>query len=266
MAMEKQNDTKKAFEKFLKKRFSLTLQQRLVLLLKREEKRICEFRLQWHIPEKGFSDEKEWENWWDNLEKVAPEKVRDVEYLEFEIYYLFNEFYPEKMTLSVDTEKYPRITHIKKNPQAVFDLELKKLLLDLKIDHDFHFVIRDYVWFGKAFSESIVNTGIIVSERITQVPGFGELERRISMTFSANADERDIRSMYKYFVKGFQQTISGYLKGKIKSQKEFERNLKIITLYSQGKSLSEIINGLGEDYEDLDEEYVGKIIKRIKAY
>ena len=170
------------------------------------------------------------------------------------------------MALSVDTEKYPRITQIKKNPQAVFDLEVKKLLLKLKIDQDFHAVIRDYIWFGKAFSESIVNTGIVVSERITQVPGFGELERRVSMTFSANIDEIDIRNMYRFFVKGFQHTISGHLKGKIKSQKEFERNLKIITLYNQGKEPKEIVSILTDEGTDLDEDYIRKIIRRIKAY
>lgn len=266
MAMRNQKDSQQAFEKYLEKRFSLGLQQRLVLLLKREEKRICEFRLQWNMPKKGFKDEKEWKNWWDNLEKIVPEKVKDVEYIEFEIYYLFNKFYPEKMALSIDTEEYPRITRIKKNPQAVFDLEVKKLLLELKIDQDFHVVVRDYIWFGKAFVESIANTGIIVSERITQVPQMGELERRISLVFSANTDEQDLRDIYKYFVKGFQQTIKGYLKGKIKGQKEFERNLKIITLYNDGKRAKEIATILADEGISLDDSYIRKIIKRIKAY
>lgn len=258
--------TQRAFEKFVKKRFSQALQQRLLLLLKREEKRIREFRLQWKIPENGFKDQKEWNKWWNNLGKIVPEKVKDVEYIEFEIYYLFNKFYPEKMVLSVYIEEYPRITYIKKNPQAVFDLEIKKLLLDLKIDQDFHAVVRDYIWFGKAFIESIINTGIIVSERITQVPGIGEIERRISLIFSANTDERDLRDMYKYFVKGLQQTISGHLKGKIKDQKEFERNLKIITLHNQGKKVKDIANILSDENIILEEGYIRKIIKRIKTY
>jgi len=264
--MGKKNDTQQAFEKYLRKRFSLGLQQRLVLLLKREDKRIHEFRNNWKIPQDGFNDEKEWKNWWDNLEKIVPKKVKDVEYIEFENYYLFNKFYPEKMALSVDTEEYPRITRIKKNPQAVFDLEIKKILLDLKIDQDFHVVVRDYIWFGKAFPESIINTGIIVSERITQVPGFGEIERRISLVFSANTDEQDLRDIYKYSIKGLQQTIKGYLKGKIKSQKEFERNLKIITLHNQGKKAKEIASKLADKRLALDDSYIRKIIKRIKAY
>jgi len=266
MAMKKKNEAQQSFEKHLRKRFSLGLQQRLILLLKREEKRICEFRLQWKIPEKGFNDGKEWINWWNNLEKIVPKKVKDVEYIEFEIYYLFNKFYPEKMVLSVDTEEYPRLTRIKKNPQAVFDLEVKKLLLDLKIDQDFHVVIRDYIWFGKAFSESIINTGIIVSERITQVPKFGEIERRISLVFSANTDEQDLRDIYKYSIKGLQQTIKGYLKGEVKGQKEFERNLKIITLYNSEKTAKEIATILADEGISLDDSYIRKIIKRIKAY
>lgn len=264
--MAKKNEVNEAFEKYLHKRFTQGFQQRLVLILKREENRIKEFRLLWKIPENGFTCEEEWKKWWDKLEKIVPEKVKDVEYIEFENYYLFNKFYPKKIALSVDTEEYPRITCIKKNPQAVFDLEVKKLLLDLKIDQDFHVVIRDYLWFGKAFQESIINTGVIVSERITQVPGFGELERRISLIFSANTDEQDLRDIYKFFVKGFQQTINGYLKGKIKNQKEFERNLKIITLHNQGKSLKEIADSLTEEKIYMDEEYIGRIIKRIEAY
>lgn len=264
--MAKKNEANEAFEKYLHKRFTQGLQQRLVLTLKREEKQIKEFRLSWKIPENGFSNEGEWKNWWDNLKKIVPEKVKDVEYIEFEIYRLLDKFYPKKMVLSADTEEYPRITRIEKNPQAVFDLELKKLLLALKIDQDFHTVIRDYVWFGKAFQESIINTGIIVSERITQVPGFGELERRISLIFSANTDEQDLRDIYKFFVKGFQQTISGYLKGKIKNQKEFERNLKIITLYNQGKKVKEIATILADEGKGLDDSYIRKKIKTIKAY
>ena len=264
--MKKKNEAQQAFEKHLQKRFSLGLQQRLILILRREDKKIRDFRNNWKIPQDGFKDEKEWKNWWDNLKKIVPEKVKDVEYIEFENYYLFNKFYPEKMVLSVDTEEYPRLTRIKKNPQAVFDLEVKKLLLDLKIDQDFHVVIRDYIWFGKAFSESIVNIGIIVSERITQVPGFGEIERRISLVFSANADEQDLKDIYKYSVKGLQQTIKGYLKGEVKGQKEFKRNLKIITLHNQGKKAKEIAAILADEGLGLDDAYIRKIIKRIKAY
>lgn len=264
--MAKKNEVNEAFEKYLHKRFTQGFQQRLVLILKREEDRIKKFRLLWKIPENGFASEKEWKNWWKNLKKIVPEKVKGVEYIEFEIYHLLDKFYPKKMVLSADTEEYPRITRIEKNPQAVFDLELKKLLLALKIDQDFHTVIRDYVWFGKAFQESIINTGIIVSERITQVPGFGELERKVSLIFSANTDEQDLRDIYKFFVKGFQQTISGYLKGKIKNQKEFERNLNIITLHNQGKRAKEIAFILADDGPGLDYSYIRKILKRIKAY
>ena len=77
--MRNKNETKRAFEKFLKKRFSLALQQRLVLLLRREDKQIRDFRNSWKIPPNGFKDEIEWKNWWDNPKKIIPEKVKDVE-------------------------------------------------------------------------------------------------------------------------------------------------------------------------------------------
>lgn len=266
MKMKKKRTPLKAFSAFLKKRYSLSMQQQLVLLLKREDTRIQSLRSEWKIPLEGFLNEKQRRIWWDKLGELVPEKVRDVEYLEFENIYNLREFYPESVTLSVDLEEYPRVTLIKKNPQAVFDLEVKKLLLDIRLDQDLHATVRDYIWYGGAHQESVVNTGIVVSERITVLPEVGELERKIAINIGVNHDEQDLRDIYSFFVKGLQQMMNGYLKGKKKPQKEFERNLKILTLYNQGKTVKGIAGDLAKEDISMDDGYIRKILSRIKAY
>ena len=72
--------------------------------------------------------------------------------------------------------------------------------------------------------------------------------------------------MYKFFIVGLQKTIEGYIKGKIQKNDEFERNVKIITLHNQGKTAKQIIEVLDKEGLYLDEAYINKIIRRIRAY
>jgi len=255
-----------AFNEFINRRFSEANQERIFLILKREENKIIDFRKEWHIPKKGFEEESEWEDWWNNLSTIIPEKVRDIEYLEFEEFYFFEGFTPVKTILSSDLEDYERKKVFRKNPQVVFDFEIQKLTRELKLDQDLNTLIREYVLFNEVNLKKVINTNIIVSQRTTIVPELGEIERKISLIFGPNASQQDLIDMYKFFIVGLQKTIEGYLKGEIQKQGAFKRNLKIITLHNQGKSASEIIKELGLEGRRLEEAYINKIIRRIEAY
>lgn len=255
-----------AFDEFINRRFSEANQQRIVLILKREEEKIISFRKEWHIPEKGFEKRLDWLHWWNNLSTIVPKKVKDIEYIEFEQFYFFQEFAPVKTILSTDLEDYERRKTIRKNPQAVFDLEIQKLIRELKLDQDLDTVIREYVWLDTVSIKSIINTNIIVSQRIVNSPELGEIERKISITFGPNLSQQDLIDIYKFFVVGLQKNIDGYIKGKIQKNDEFDRNVKIITLHNQGKTAKQIIEAFDKEGLYLDEAYINKIIRRIKAY
>lgn len=255
-----------AFDEFINRRFSEANQQRIFLILKREEKKIVDFRKEWHIPEKGFREESEWQHWWDNLSTIVPKKVKDIEYLEFEEFYFFDGFTPVKTILSSDLENYERKKIFRKDSHVVFDFEIQKLTRELKLDQDLNTLIREYILFNEVNLKKVTNTNIIVSQRIAIVPELGEIERKVSLIFGPNTSQQDLIDMYKFFVVGLQKTIEGYIKGKIQKQDAIKRNLRIITLHNQGKSTRQIINELGPEGRRLDEAYINKIIRRIKAY
>ena len=152
------------------------------------------------------------------------------------------------------------------DPKVVFDFEIQKLTRELKLDQDLNTLIREYVFFNEANLKKVINTNIIVSQRTTIVQELGEIERKISLTFGPNTSQQDLIDMYKFFIVGLQKTIEGYIKGKIQKNDEFERNVKIITLHNQGKTAKQIIEVLDKEGLYLDEAYINKIIRRIRAY
>jgi hypothetical protein len=266
MKTKQKNTAEKAFLEFLENRFSISNQQRIIIILEKEVEKIVEFRKKWHIPPAGFEDRVPWTKWYKNLAKIAPERIRDIEYIEFEIFYFFSRFKPIKSILSTDLENYERRTIIKKNIYAVFEFEVKKLVRDLKLDQDLCFLIAEYVWYGKMALSKVENTNIIVSQRITNSPEAGELERKVSMIFGANTRKKDIDDMYRFFVSGLQNTISGCVKDKTKTIKDIEIYILIYTLYKQEKTVKEIANILAEKGKAFDEANIRRIIRKISAY
>lgn len=256
----------KAFNRYLKKRFSLAIQQRIFLLLKREEEKIKRFRADWKIPENGFATLEEGKHWQDHLNEIAPEKVRDVEYLEFENFYLLDKYTPKGLSLSIDFEEYPRLTKIQNNANAVFEQELKKLLVQLKIDQELLLVMKDYMVLGGGSPGAVKDTGIMVSERFTVVPGFGELERKIALTFGPNTDGPDLRDIYKHLVSNLQHFIPGDIKGKAKLQKKFRLNLEVAKHWRPGITAKEMTEALEQKGIIKDIREIEKILKAIESY
>lgn len=255
------------FNQFLIKKLSKGFQQRLHLIMLREKAKIQKLRKEWKIPiEKGFVKKDDWDYWWRNLKSLVPEKVKNISYTEVEIYHIFHKFTELKTVKSTDTELYKRVITIKDNPWAVFDFEIKEFIRYLKLDQELHKIIWDYVLFNNGFIESIENTGIIVSERITYDKDKKLLEQKLSLIFGPNTDDKDLSAMYFFHVDKLQKNTPGYFKKKVLPIKRFSRCEKITNLITEGKTDWQIKDILLEEYIDLTIDQIRKIIKRIKAY
>ena len=255
------------FNQFVKKRLSPGFQQRLYLIMLREKAKIEELRNEWKIPkEKGFETKKDWQYWWDNLASITPEKVQDVCYTEIETYHILHKFKEIQTVKSTDSESYEREIEIRGNPQTVFDFAIKKFIRSLKLDQELHNIIRDYVWFGKGFIESIENTGIIVSEKILYEKDGQELERKISLIFGPNTDNEDLSALYFFHVDDLQKKIPGYFKKKILPIKRFSRYCTIIKMHKENKTDLQIQSFFSEQDLHFSLDQIRKIIKRITAF
>jgi len=265
--MKKKLSQRIIFNQFLNKKLSKGFQQRLHLIMLREKTKIQALRKDWHIPiEKGFLTKNKWQHWWKNLRSIVPEKARDIKYTELEIFHIFHKFKTLKTVKSTDSELYKRVIIIKNNHQAVFDFEIKKFINYLKLDQELHNIIRDYIWFNHGFKESIENTGIIVSERITYDNNDKELERKLSLIFGPNTDDIDLSAMYYFQIDKRQKNIPGYFKKKLLPLRRFSRCCKIAEMLSEGKTdwqIQDYYSGLDID---LSMDLIRKIIKRIKSY
>ncbi len=253
-----------SFKRFIKTHYGEGYVQFITLKLRLNQKLIKGFRERWKIPPDGFPSLEEAKTWWNNLDKIAPELIRDVAYYEEEKYYFLRKFTFAYTRTNEELGEQPRLTVISSNAQAVFDQELKMILILLHLDPDLHLPIRDYITWGKATLDAIENTGIMVSERITSVPGFGEVERRISLNCGVNTDEDDLSDIYHHFMRSLQRDIFGFMKGKWKKQKNFEQNQAIIDQASEGKLPSKDPTKWSWEKINTSEGPVRKFIKKIR--
>ncbi len=145
----------------------------------------------------------------------------------------------------------------KKIPYFALGQEIEKLQLKHKISNHWHFALHQHIITGE--KEWVIGC---VPEIFSLPQGGSEI--RISVDENATLD--DLKKVWPN-VKEFQKQLKNYRNKKLRKPKKFSRDVRIVELYYQGLTHTEIMKEINDSTPSGDiigYEYVPKIIKRYK--
>ncbi len=236
------------------KKLSSRQQQKIKLLINKPDfdKAIVELRVKWDIPKKGLKDQKEIDNWYQQLEQD------DKSFIEQNWTRKKTEL--QKIKESGDHFKYKSLLDDFNHsiPRNALLRDIKALVKEFKLSPRWVRGVNRYL-----LTNNPDTLGMFIGPVISTKIDFEFDTQVISIEIDADTTLNDIKAIWPS-VKSAQKNLRYKTQDKFQPLRQFERNKKAYELQKQGLTYEEIAKELSNAKKEYGYEDVGKMIERYK--